>query len=79
MTKPTLSFSISHDTDIKAGDHVINNRMELLKVDSTEPRDNGNVKYWFTNGMYGLKDETLLGAPESFYIKVSIEKCPDIK
>ena len=70
----TLEFSKYDDSEIKPGDYVINDKMQILQVNSTEPRDNGNIKYWFTNGKFGLKDETLLGCPNSFYVKVDGSK-----
>jgi len=73
-----LKFSRTEETPIVAGDFVINDRMELLKVALVEPRENGNEKYWFTNGKFGLKDESHLGAPETFYRKVNISKCVDV-
>ena len=58
----TLTFNKTEDTSIVAGDCVINDRFELLKVTLVEERENGNEKYWFTNGKFGLKDEKHLGA-----------------
>lgn len=61
--------------DIKNGDYVITEDFRLLKVKSVEERKNGNLRYNFTTGKFGLKDETNLGSPKSTYKKVDISGC----
>jgi hypothetical protein len=77
INRMTLKFNKTEDSEIKAGDFVVSDRMELLKVTMVEPRENGNEKYWFSNGKFGLKNETHLGAPGSFYKKLNTSKCVD--
>ncbi len=62
------------NTEIKPGDYVINEDYKLLKVKSIEARPNGNIRYNFTNGKFGLKDETHLGAPGNKYKKVNVSE-----
>ena len=60
---------------IKEGDYVITEDFRLLKVKSVEERPNGNLRYNFTNGKFGLKDETTLGFPNNSYTKVDVSQC----
>lgn len=61
--------------NIKPGDYVIDENFKLHKVKTVEDRPNGNVRYNFTNGTFGLKDETQLGNPKGKYTKVDVSKC----
>lgn len=59
-------------SEIKAGDFVIDENYKLLQISSIEQRGNGNLRYNFTNGNFGLKDETSLGNPNNLYKKVEV-------
>lgn len=60
---------------VNEGDYVIDENYRLLKVKSIEERENGNLRYNFTNGKFGLKDETNLGNPNGRYVKVDVSQC----
>jgi len=61
--------------NIKPGDYVVNENFKLLKIQSIETRENGNVRYNFTNKKFGMKDETHLGSPNGKYTKVDVSEC----
>ena len=60
---------------INVGDYVIDENYRLLKVKSIEERESSNLRYNFTNGKFGLKDETKLGNPNGKYVKVDVSQC----
>lgn len=58
---------------LNAGDYVINSKRQLKQIHSIEPRENDNLRYNFTDGSFGLKNEKHLGGLQcGNYTKIDV-------
>jgi len=61
------------EVPLNAGDYVINSKRQLKQIHSIEPRENDNLRYNFTDGSFGLKNEKHLGGLQcGNYTKIDV-------
>lgn len=58
------------EEEIKEKDYVIDELNKINQIKNIEDIGEGNKKYWFISGKFGLKDETKLRNPNNFYKKI---------
>lgn len=64
------------EVPLNAGDYVINSKRQLKQIHSIEPRENDNLRYNFTDGSFGLKNEKHLGGLQcGNYTKIDASGC----